>query len=329
MKKSIILLIFLLLSPLVGAQEIKNYNVEAIVEGQALQEKVAITIVNNHDYDLKEINYPFNGEIKDLRSYDSHGGLESDTAYRGDKTYVKVFFRGSLKPGAEYTIIHEFRSPSRVSEYNKTYILSTAYSLLANVKNFELSIKLPEGMGIVPGEANIVPMPEGITTDGRHIILRWAEKNPTEFRLFVKYEPLVVETTPPPTTLPPTTQPPVTPPPFPTWYEYLPLLSASLAIISVLLLFYIMAERRGVQLSLFRKRDISEKIDILKEDEQAILKIIMESDGIVQRKIQDLTGFSKAKVSKILSELEKRGAIRKEQIGRKNRIYLTEKLKES
>ncbi|MFQ5975229.1 MAG: helix-turn-helix transcriptional regulator [Candidatus Hydrothermarchaeales archaeon] len=336
MRQIIILLMVLILIPIASAQEIKDYKVEATVEGPKLYEKVAITIVNNHDYSLKEISYPFNGMIEDLKSYDPQGGLESDTNYIGDKTYVKVFFRGQLMPGGEYTVNHEFQSPQKISEYNKTFLLSTAYSLLANVKNFELTIRLPEGMGIVEGEANIVPKPEEVTTDGRQIILRWTKKNPTEFRVFVRYEPLVVKTTPPPTTLSPTTLPPTTLPPttqpsiiFPVWYAYLPILSAVLIILLILLISYIMIEKWGLKLPFSRGRDLSEKIDILKEDEQEILRIIMESDGIVQRKIQDLTGFSKAKVSKILSELEKRGAIRKEQIGRRNRIYLTEKLKES
>ena len=70
------------------------------------------------------------------------------------------------------------------------------------------------------------------------------------------------------------------------------------------------------------------KIDILKGDEQAILKLVMEEDGIDQRKIQEITDFSKAKVSKIISELEKRGVVRKEQIGRRNKIYLAGKLRE-
>ncbi len=334
MRRILILLLVLALIPMASAQEIKDYTVEVTVEGQKLYEQVAITIVNNHDYSLKEINYPFSGMIENLKSYDSQGGLKSDTNYIGEKTYVKVFFRGTLLPGEDYTVRHEFQTPQKISEYNNTFLLSTAYSLLANVKNFDLTLRLPEGMGIVEGEANIVPKPKEVTTDGRHIILKWNQQNPTEFRVFVRYEPLVHETTPPPTTTPPTTlppatQPPVTIPQFPVWYAYLPVLSAVLIILLTVLVTYIMVEKMGLTLPFSKSRDISEKIDILKEDEQEIIKIIMESDGIVQRKIQDLTGFSKAKVSKILSELEKRGAIRKEQIGRRNKIYLTEKLKES
>ncbi|MFQ5815282.1 MAG: helix-turn-helix transcriptional regulator, partial [Candidatus Hydrothermarchaeaceae archaeon] len=77
-----------------------------------------------------------------------------------------------------------------------------------------------------------------------------------------------------------------------------------------------------------KRRIIEKKIDILREDEQSILKLVVENDGIDQRDIQRTTGFSKTKVSKILSELEKRDAITKQQIGRRNKIYLSSKMKE-
>ncbi len=143
MRRILILLLVLALIPMASAQEIKDYKVEVTVEGQKLYEEVAITIVNNHDYSLKEINYPFSGMIENLKSYDSQGGLKSDTNYIGEKTYVKVFFRGTLLPGEDYTVRHEFQTPQKISEYNKTFLLSTAYSLLANVKNFELTMRLP------------------------------------------------------------------------------------------------------------------------------------------------------------------------------------------
>jgi len=329
MRLIILLLLVLFLLPVTSAQEISDYRVDAEIDGQTLYETVAISILNNHDYSLREINYPFSGKVENLKSYDSQGGLKSETNYIGDKTYVKVYFRGTLMPEGEYTVRHEFQTPQKISEYNNTYLVSTAYSLLANVKNFDLTLRLPEGMGIVEGEANIVPKPDDVTTDGRHIILKWTKQNPTEYRVFVRYEPLVLKTTPPTTTQAPTTLPPINIPQFPVWYSYLPLISAVLIILLIIIASYIMADKWRVKLPFSKNRDISEKIDILKEDEQEILRIIMESDGIVQRKIQDLAGFSKAKVSKILSELEKRGAIRKEQIGRRNKIYLTEKLKES
>ena len=121
MRWTIILLLVLILVPLAGAQEIKDYKVDATVDGNILVEKASITIVNNHEYSLEEINYPFSGRIESLKSYDSVGGLKSDTNYIGDKTYVKVLFRDKLLPEDEYTVKHEFQSPQKISEYNKHF----------------------------------------------------------------------------------------------------------------------------------------------------------------------------------------------------------------
>ena len=95
-----------------------------------------------------------------------------------------------------------------------------------------------------------------------------------------------------------------------------------LAILAVMLAASVYLFRR------FKRKRTNDKIDILKEDEQAIMRLIIEKDGIDQREIQRVTDFSKTKVSKILSELEKRGVIRKEQAGRRNKIFLTKKLRE-
>lgn len=60
----------------------------------------------------------------------------------------------------------------------------------------------------------------------------------------------------------------------------------------------------------------------LRDDEIYVLKIIMKHNGIEQKKIEEMTNFSKAKVSKILSELERRGLIRKERVGNRNKLYI-------
>ncbi|RLG70349.1 MAG: hypothetical protein DRO11_06425, partial [Methanobacteriota archaeon] len=64
---------------------------------------------------------------------------------------------------------------------------------------------------------------------------------------------------------------------------------------------------------------------ILKKDEKALIQKIMESDGAVEQSIlYETTGFSKPKVSRLLSDLEERGLIRKEKYGRTNLVTLTE-----
>jgi len=304
-----IAIFFLLLPGLVCAQEIREYSVSAQVEGRALKEMITITIVNNHDTDLVELNYPFNGRLVDLITYDDRGGLESRSNYRTGKTYVTTKLRKPLKTNETAVVNYEFTTQDIISEFNNTHILSTTYSLLANVKRFSLEVTLPEGMLLTEG-VSTVPKPAGVDSDGRHVILRWEETNPTEFRVYVNYEPFIKET--------------VIREDRRTEYTIYLLTLLTFGAIAL----HLRGERASRLIFRILRRGVSEKIDILREDEQVILKLVMDEDGIDQRKIQEITDFSKAKVSKIVSELENRGAVRKEQRGRRNKIYLAEKLRE-
>ncbi|ACV23871.1 helix-turn-helix transcriptional regulator [Methanocaldococcus fervens] len=64
--------------------------------------------------------------------------------------------------------------------------------------------------------------------------------------------------------------------------------------------------------------------DFLTEDEKTIIDLIKKHGHITQKEIVEITGMSKPKVSRIISELEDRKIIRKEKIGRINKLTLTE-----
>jgi uncharacterized membrane protein len=286
------------------ALEIEEYQATANIVDSKLLEEVTLKIHNDNEEPLVRFTYPFGDRLKNLTVYDSAGKLEYSSKYTGEKTYVISTLRKPLSTGKEYHITYKFYLDDQITRKETTYILSTSHSLLANVKTFDFTIALPEGYGIA-GQS-VSPHPGKFMSDGRRVVLEWNlhEPIPPELRQFdviVLYENLLGEKRP--------------------WWEgkenYI-----YLAIVAVISAgsFYLL--RR------FRKKQTNDKIDILKEDEQAIMRLIIEKDGIDQREIQRETDFSKTKVSKILSELEKRGVIRKEQTGRRNKIFLTKKLKE-
>ena len=308
----VILLIILISVDAAGAQEIIEYSAHIDVDRTSLIEKVSITISNNHEAVLRKLTYPFSSQVQNLKTFDDLGGLESEVKLLGGKNYVTTELRNSLGFEDNATVLYEFEDPSSVTFFNGTYVLSTSFPLLANVKRFDLSLRLPEGTGLRDPSVDVVPAPTEITSDGRAVILKWTASNPIEFRIFVRYEHLPAATT---TTIETTTTTqPV------TGYSEKALLGLSLLMLLIFVALFL--------LKLRPQTDIDEKIEILKEDEQLILKLVAEKDGVEQREIQRETDFSKTKVSKILSELEKRGVIRKESFGKKNKVYLTQKLKE-
>ncbi len=313
MKRLISVLLVLFFFQAVQASEIEDYRARAHIEGTALLENVTLTIVNSQDDYLFEFVYPFDPDIGGVRVYDDKGMLESETEYRTGRTYVSLVFRDPVPPGGKTQVTYEVRRRSAVSAYGESYLLTTTHSLLANVKNFALVVELPEGYVLPEDGVNVVPKPDEVTSDGRRVIIKWDIEDPIpaelrEFRVSVRFEKLLAPETP---------------------AQGVVLLMVLASAFLVLLLAYRLFSLYSRLKEKGGKAELAEKIDILKEDEQRILKMIIDEEGIEQRKIQAETGFSKAKVSKIISELEKRGAVRKEQIGRKNRLYLAEKLKET
>ncbi|AEH06337.1 MarR family transcriptional regulator [Methanothermococcus okinawensis] len=67
-------------------------------------------------------------------------------------------------------------------------------------------------------------------------------------------------------------------------------------------------------------------MSILTEEEKMIIKLIREYKEITQKEIVELTGLTKPKVSRIVSDLEGRGIIKKVKIGRINKLTLSDEL---
>ena len=68
-------------------------------------------------------------------------------------------------------------------------------------------------------------------------------------------------------------------------------------------------------------------LPILKSDEKAVVESVLKhGSGVNQKIIVRDSGYSKAKVSKVLKSLGERGLVRLERIGRGNKVYLLDKL---
>lgn len=67
---------------------------------------------------------------------------------------------------------------------------------------------------------------------------------------------------------------------------------------------------------------------LLPEDERRIAEPVLDSPGLTQVELRGRSGFSKAKVSQTVSELEDRGLVYRERQGRTYRVYPGELLKE-
>lgn len=307
MKKIVILILLMLSIGGATALEIKSYSASLEVKGGHAAQDITLNIVNRQETKVGEFRYPFFGNVRDVVVYGNGERIPFEKDASGGKVYIKANLSKKLDTNDAYTLRYLYNISGIVERRDDLYILTTTYPLFANVKNFNLSITLPPGYGLAENKVSMSP--EGrVTSDGRRMILNWElhEPIPSEFgnfRVIVLYESLA-----------PYEQPP-------GGYTYV-----IVGVGVLILLALIIVLKREKMRKYFEKKDkrYEEKIDILRGDEQKIMKLVIENNGIDQREIVRKTGFSKTKVSKILAELEKRDAVKKEQVGRKNKIFLKE-----
>ncbi len=65
-------------------------------------------------------------------------------------------------------------------------------------------------------------------------------------------------------------------------------------------------------------------VKALSQDEQKLIRIIKDQEGITQATLRLKTDYSKTKLSFVLADLEKKGLIKKELSGKTNKLYIKE-----
>lgn len=286
------LMVVLISLPIASAQEIISYNISVTLDKDSAKEEISVLIFNQNYFPLNTFSYSLRDDAKEIEVSDRLGKLDAKTVVE-DGVTIQSKFREPLQPNASTFVTIRFTVPDAVSKVGDGYIFSPVFFLPAGTDEFRLRVRLPEGMGLsrpVTGEqgfTDVVPLPNRVYSDGVAIILEWWRYKPQgDFAVYIRYVQPRAEN------------------------ENLQLL-----IIIVVLFLGVMYLLR------VRKK---EKTLELSRDEERITELIKANPGVPQREIVEITGFSKAKVSSIISSLEKKGLIRKEKTGLINRLYFRE-----
>lgn len=206
---------------------------------------------------------------------------------------------------------------------NSNFLLN--YPIADNIANFELVLVLPEEAVLKrPIESvagSIFPKPDKTSTDGRSMMFTWQRSNlkeGDEISIFAMYK---------------------------TQVNYLPYV---IVLLILAFLGYIAYTRISFQnvLRKHAKKEEKEKenhageeqektkpqekaetkteiLEHLKEDEQQIVRVLKQRENqCEQGTLRIVTGFSKAHLSRLISELEARKIIHKEKRGKKNLVFL-------
>ncbi len=188
-----------------------------------------------------------------------------------------------------------------VKKLNESFIFENNFRLSQTTKEVVVLVKLPEG-AVLAKNKPFFPKDGSIGTDGRRIFIVWKKTNLGAgeiygVKLYYEFPKKHVGEVEKKEKI----------------FEIALILSA---IIPTLTIF--------VYLIYFKRKKVEKVVlPLLREDEKKVMKVILANPrGVNQKVIVEETGYSKAKVSKVLKSLEERGLIRIERRGRTNKVYL-------
>lgn len=233
---------------------------------------------------LDIFEYSFLYPLENLQVYDYQGTIDHEI--RGDLLLCYLNLRGSQP----YTFTIEFDTSGYISPVKEgKWVFSPIFQFSVPVQNFLIEITVPAEMAVV---SPIYPTPTSIYSYKETLVVKWKKESLNEGEEFL------------------------------VLLGYKPVTSPS----NQSLIYYIFAAAFLSFISgLYLGRREQPKPEYVVADERLVLDAIKKEGGkIIQSDLVKNTGFSKAKVSKILSELENRNLIRKEKYKRTNLIFLNE-----
>lgn len=196
-----------------------------------------------------------------------------------------------LQLSASRSIKISYVTEKFVEQGKKNYFL-TDISFPLNVNSLDIELILPTG-AVLDAPSSAWPAPSQITSDGQHIILNWEGTNlkkDSSFAIFVIFRKS--------STL--------------NWLNWFFLAIGIVAIFAVAFFFFI--SRKKV------KKEIDKH---LLDSERMIISCLRKAKGeLWQKQLQIKTGFSKAKLSRTIRNLETRGLIKKLPYGNTNKIRI-------
>jgi len=287
MKKIFILLFLIILSVPCFSQELYQYGVTAeVFENNTVNYELTLIYANNPD---QVVTIPIISP--------NNIGVESDADCKIQPGALETKIVCTMKSSKQTDIVITYDS-TKVNKRDNYFLFSDSFKITSDTNKFSVLIKLSEGTGLrKPIENSYSPGNALIGSDGRRNIISWNidnVKKDSKIDVSIAFEKIGE-----------------------TVMSELPIEVLVIVIILVvvgIIIFYQFY---------WKNKNMRIILPILKKDEKIIFDTIMKhGDGVNQKIIVNDSGYSKAKVSKVLKSLKERGVLKLERIGRKNKVSI-------
>lgn len=288
----VVVICLILVSPVLG-KNIKEVNATLNIDGEFVYSHIAVKFSS----DIGKVTFPFKYDILGFQ-------------FEGAKCYLEKNINNIIvcEPSNPFLVGQvianfSFYVKGTITQYEKIRQMSFDLPISRAVDSVNVIVRVPESSLLVnTGEMPIYPTDFDMETDGRRIILIWNfiyRKAGDTISLRVNYEEPAVKVNQK----------------FPYWIFAVLFLVLLLGIAMI----YVKISKKSSLL-----------LSVLNEPEKIVVNYLSKEGGknVDQRKIVQESGFSKAKVTRILQSLEARGIVTMERVGRKNKINLKKKFVE-
>ncbi len=292
MKKMLLGLIIglLMITIPVHAQELHQYSA-----------KIEILQDNKISYDVNLIfsNYASKTFSISLGGHPQNLLINTDIDCKTEETMFETEVVCNVDK-TDFNINLKYEYDDKVEE-NAFFTYKDSLKVPLFTKELIVEVKIPEGTGLMNTTDGLSFTPKfgAFRSDGRNHYISWKRVGLSRDAVFdfsVAYERLFVN------------------------YSILFVPIVLVVAIVLSLMFYRFYLREG------KMRVV---LPVLKDDERKVVEAMMKhGNGVNQKAVVRDSGYSKAKVSKVLNSLQERGLIKLERLGRSNKIHFVGKLRE-
>ena len=307
-------LVFLLFAGMASASQITDHSVVVDIDDKYVAHVKAVMTFAELDTDT--VSYLVFARIGNPRASDILGVLDCSAEKQSYGTQISCVPKSKMR--VNYTVEFDFEAYELVNDVENVEHFSYSYGVKNPTSNFSMKIIMPPGAALLSANDFDPYFPSGATIGtelGRRVFLEWNVAKPELGRTYI----------------------------FGSYFEFVgtpenplddgkgigdPVIMTFLVLVLVVAVaagvFYI-GQRRGRKTSEKNGGHVKRVFSVLMEDERKVIDAILEKgDKCKQRDIVKATDFSKAKVSRIMSELEARGIITRTRVGRTNKVIINE-----
>ncbi len=267
-----------------------------------------VRLLNRGREEVSEFTFLSAYDIEDVVVQDSEGPLEYAVPEEGE---VIIKLRRPLKLGETYTLRIEYSLSGLIEKKGEYHVFSMTLLCAALTEDIRVSLALPESFrlpfplslkgGFTPNTSFVSPPPSRVTADGVRMTVEWAISSPGEkVDLVLACRKIGAQ----------------------RWSWAMAVVFFAAGAASSAIAFRLLGLAGGAS------RELEEPFS-LSSAEARVIKVLAEAGGeLTQKEICRRTGYSKSRVSTLISKLAEKGVVRKEPMGKTNRIILMKPLDE-